>query len=319
MKKIVHQIGIVMIVTALSACSHSNNMVLEGKVKRETISLAPKLAGRILKIYVSESDVVKAGDTLVMLDVPEVNAKLQQAEGATFSATNQYEMALHGATAEQKNQVIALYNSAKEQLQLAEKSVNRVRNMFKDSLVSAQTYDEAVSKLNLARLQYDAALAKKQEVEKGVRDEQVKMTQGQKKQAEGVLKEVHVALNERYIIAPIDMTIETIALHEGELALPGYNIIIGYNPLSTWFRFTITESQIMQFKKDSIYTIELPFIQKTAQARLTSINEIAKYGNKTSPYPSYQMGEAVYEVKFVPEDKKAAADLLNNFTVLLKK
>ena len=145
------------------------------------------------------------------------------------------------------------------------------------------------------------------------------MALGQKRQAEGAVKETHVASQERYIVAPKDMTIETVALHEGELALPGYNLFVGYDPASTWFRFTVNESLVSKFKKDSVYIIELPFDgHKTMTTKLVSVNELAKYGNKSSSYPNYQLGEAVYELKLIPDDKVYAGKLFNNYSVLMK-
>lgn len=306
-------------IVALSSCNKPKNAYFEGKVKRETISLAPKYAGRIIEIRVNESDLVNAGDTLAMLDIPEVNAKLQQAQGALYSATGQYEMAVHGATKEQKEQVVAMYKAAKDQYEFAKKSLERVQNMFNDSLVSPQAYDEASTRYNMALAQYQAALAKRQEVEGGIRDEQIRMALGQKKQAEGAVSEVNIVLNERYIIAPKQMTIETIALKEGELALPGYNIFVGYEPHTTWFRFTISESLIGKFKKGESYPVHLPFEDgKSFNCKLVAVNELSKYGNRTTAYPAYELGEAVYELKFVPAETQQAALLFNNATVLLE-
>jgi HlyD family secretion protein len=313
------QVLISIFMLLLTSCGNNvNHNVLEGKVKRETISLAPKLAGRILKIYVHESDIVHVGDTLALLDIPEINAKVQQAEGAFFAASSQYEMAKHGATKDQKEQVIAVYNAAKEQFDFAEKSLKRIKNMYEDSLISPQAYDEACSKYNMARSQLEAAKAKKQEVTGGLRDEQVRMAQGQRNQAEGVVNEAHIAFKERYIIAPKEMIIETIALHEGELALPGYNIFVGYDLNATYLRFTISESKVSKFKIDSIYDISLPFKNnEMAKAKLVSIIELAKYAGKTTSYPNYQLGETVYELKFAPVNKEAAKKYFNNFTVMV--
>lgn len=313
-------ISILSIASIFSACKKDKTIILEGKVKRETISIAPKLAGRITKIYVHESDFVHKGDTLAIIDIPEVEAKMQQAEGASMAAGSQYEMALHGATKDQKEQVIAMFNAAKEQYQFAEKTLNRIRNMYNDSLISPQAYDEALTKFNVARSQYEAAGAKKQEVVGGIRDEQVRMALGQKTQAEGAVREANTAYKERIIIAPKDMSIETIALHEGELALPGYNIFIGYEVNSTFFRFTASESQISQFVRDSIYNIELPFKNNTViKGKLVAITELGRYAFKTSAYPNYQLGEAVYELKLIPQEKETVNNLFVNATAILKK
>jgi len=312
------QILITLFMFLLTSCGNNKHNVLEGKVKRETISLAPKLAGRILKIYVHESQIVHAGDTLALLDIPEIHAKVQQAEGAFFAASSQYEMAKHGATKDQKQQVIAMYKAAKEQFDFAEKSLNRIKNMYNDSLVSPQAYDEVCSKYNMAQSQLDAAEAKKQEITGGLRDEQVRMAQGQRNQAEGAVNEAHTAFKERYMIAPKEMTIETIALHEGELALPGYNIFVGYDLNTTFLRFTVSESNVSKFKADSVYDIILPFKNgEIVKAKLLSIIELAKYAGKTTSYPNYQLGETVYELKYEPTDKELAKKYFNNFTVIL--
>ena len=313
-------LGIIANMTMVTSCKNDKTIVLEGKVKREIISIAPKYAGRISKVYVHESDIVHKGDTLAILDIPEIEAKIQQAQGAAMAASSQYEMAVHGATKDQKEQVIAMYNAAQEQFQFAEKSLKRVRNMYNDSLISPQAYDEALAKFNVARAQYEAAAAKKQEIVGGIRDEQVRMALGQKKQAEGAVQEANTIYNERIIIAPKDMSIETIALHEGELALPGYNIFVGYEVKSTFFRFTASESQISQFVRDSSYNIELPFKNNMIlKGKLIAITELGRYAFKTSAYPNYQLGEAVYELKLVPEEKDKAIELFVNATAILEK
>ncbi len=300
------------------SCSKEKHEVLEGKLKREVISLAPKVAGRILEIRVKESDVVKAGDTLAVIDVPEVEAKILQAKGAVLAASSQHRMALNGATKEEREQIMAMYNAASEQFQFAKKSFDRISTMYKDSFVTAQVYDETYAKYNAAKAQLDAATAKKEEVLGGIREEKVKMAEGQKDQAEGALKEANTYYSERYVIAPKDMTIETIALHVGELALPGYNIFVGYNIHSAYFRFTVPESKIMNFKKDAEYEINLPYAKKGLKAKLVAVKELARYATKTSSYPNYQLGEAVYELKLIPQNESELDSLYDNFTAILK-
>ncbi len=308
----------VSVIALLNSCKNNNTNILEGKVKRETISIAPKYAGRIEKIFVHESQIVHKGDTLAILDIPEISVKLEQAEGASLSANSQYEMALHGATKDQKEQVNAAFNAAQEQYLFAEKSLKRIRNMYNDSLVSPQAFDEALTKFNMAKDQYDAAYAKKQEVDGGIRDEQVKIALGQKDQAEGAVKEAEIACKEKYIIAPKDMSVETIALREGELALQGYNIFIGYEVNSTYFRFTISESMINSVVKGNEYEVKLPFQSgKIFKAKLEGVTELGHYAFKSSSYPNYQLGEAVYELKLVPDNAKTAQLLYVNSTAIL--
>src|SRR5690606_19167489 len=84
----------------LQACSQQSQTANypQGKTERESISVVGKLPGRIQKLNVKEGDLVQKGDTLAILDAPEVAAKMAQAQGAVKSASAQYEMSVRGAS-----------------------------------------------------------------------------------------------------------------------------------------------------------------------------------------------------------------------------
>src|SRR5690625_7934354 len=162
-----------------------------------------------------------------MLDIPEADAKVAQARGAVRSATAQHDMALHGATVGQLNQLRAKHTALKEQYIFAEKSLERVKALVKDSLIPQQEYDEIYAKYQGAKAQFNAVEAELKEAEAGGREEQKGMAEGQQKQAEGAYQEAIIAFNERYILAPSDLKITTSTLELGEFALPGYTLFKG--------------------------------------------------------------------------------------------
>lgn len=301
----------------LSACSTTVEKGVEGKIKREAITVTTKVPGRVAELLVSEGDRVRRGDTLAVLDIPEVDAKIAQAQGAVRAASAQYEMAERGATANQLKQLQAKHDALKEQYEFARKSFSRVEAMFADSLISPQRYDEAMAKFQGARAQYDAAVAELAEAKSGVRIENRQMALGQQERAAGALREAEVASGERYILAPADMTIETISLHAGELATPGYSIFNGYLPQTTWFRFTLPESQVGKVQPGQQIRIVVPYLDKTIEAKVAAIKQLAKYADVSTAYPDYQLEEAVYEVKVRPVQPDEAEAFLNNATVIL--
>jgi len=310
----------VLFLAALVACSpkaqFKNKTV--GKFKKETIAIAPKIPGRILKIYVHEGDVVKAGDTLAMIDLPEVEAKMIQAQGACVSAKAQYEMAKNGATRFDRQQINAKLDAAKEQFNYAEKSFKRIKAMMADSLITPQKYDETFEKYSAAKAQLDAVTSMKDDVEYGVRPEKIQMALGDYKRAEGALAETKVAYAEKYIIAPKGMSIESISLKVGELLLPGYNLITGYETDGSWFRITVAEKQIMSFKIGQEYSVKIVANNKIVPCKLVSVKQLASYADKTSSYANYEMGESVYELKLVPVNAEEVKDLYANITVILE-
>jgi len=308
-----------LVLFSVSSCSENEKITPNrGKVKFETISISGKIAGRISKIYVEEGQQVNKGDTLAFIDVPEVLAKMMQAEGAIMSAQGQLEMAFNGATAEQLSQVNQKLISAKAQLDFAQESFNRLEGMYKDSLVSQQQFDEVKMKLAMAKAQVDAVEAKKQEVTKGTRSEQISQAKGQLNRALGAKEEVAVASNEKYLIAPIDMSIETISLEEGELLTPGYTLFNGYKRNSVYFRFTIPESKIYDYKVEQELNLVNPYTKEEYVGKIVAIKQLAQYADITSTSPLYELDESIYELKIVPVTEVSDRPFYLNSTVLIK-
>lgn len=297
--------------------SNAKKEIFQGKVKRDALTIVSKYPGRILEHFVEEGQNVQKGDTLALLDMPEVEAKKAQALGAVEAAKAQYEMALRGATNDQLAQVSAKLDAVTEQYNFAEKSYKRVEAMHQDSLVSDQKYDEVYMQYQGAKAQLEGVQAKYNEVKSGVRNEKIRMAMGTYERAKGALQEAMVAYNERYVIAPQHMSLETIALKDGELALPGYGIITGYQLNSTYFRFTVPESKIMNYKVGESFVVNSPFSKTDYEAKLVSIKQLNRYADITSAFPDYQLGESIYELKLVPIDENKANELYANFTVLL--
>lgn len=315
MKKVILFLAIL---NLFAGCSKSKNEnQIQGKVEKEQIAIVSKIPGKIVKIFVKEGDLVQKGDTLALLDFPEVDAKKYQAEGAVTSAKAQYKMAVNGATENQVRQLEAKRKGLKEQYEFAQKSLNRLSNMLKDSLVSQQTYDETFAKYQGAQAQYQAVQAELDEAKRGGRIEQQTMALGQQDRAIGALQEVETADKERYIIAPQDMSIETITLNPGELALAGYTLFNGYITESLYFRFTVPENQLEKVKKGQEITVYIPYKKKDIKGVVTTIKQLGAYGNISTAYPDYEMQESLFEIKITPSSSDEAKDLITKTTVTL--
>lgn len=315
MKKI--YLLLVVVISAVG-CGKPKTEVIQGKIERGQIGIVSKIPGKIIEIRIQEGDFVKKGDTLAILDIPEVDAKKSQAEGAVQSAKAQYDMTLKGATDNQLKQLDAKQKALKEQYELAQKSINRLSNMLKDSLVSQQMYDEAFAKYQGAQSQYLAVQAEISDVKYGARIEQQKMAFGQQERALGALQEVSVADSERYIIAPQDMTVESITLKAGELALPGYTLISGTISESTYFRFTIPESQLSKVQKGQEVMVNVVYNKSQVKGKITSVKALGAYANIATAYPDYEIQESLFEIKISPVDISQTKDLFTKTTVTLE-
>lgn len=311
--------SIIFAASLLVSCnSNPEKTPIQGKTEQSELAVVGKIAGRIHELRVKEGDFVKKGDTLAILDIPEVNAKRTQAAGAVESADAQYKMTVTGATKNQLAQLEAKKAALQEQYNYAKKSVDRLQNMVQDSLIPQQTYDEAYAKFQGAKSQLAAVGAEIADVQHGVRIEQQTMALGQKNRAIGALQEVNVAESERFIIAPSDMTIETITLKQGELALPGYTLFKGTLPESTYFRFTIPENELGKVKIGMDIKVHVVYLNKDIDCTVTLVKQLPAYANIATAYPDYEMQQSLFEVQATPVNQKGVIDLFPKTNVTLK-
>ncbi len=306
-------------IISLSACSDKpKNTDLVGKLERQELAVVGKVAGRIMDVKVEEGTYVKKGDTLAILDIPELKAKRNQAEGALTSASAQYHMTQNGATQNQLQQLEAKKQALTEQYRFAEKSANRLKGMVEDSLIPLQQYDEVYAKLQGAKAQLIAVEAEIADVKNGLRIEQQQMALGQQDRASGALQEVEIAESERYIIAPQDMKISSITLKVGELALPGYTLFKGELPLSTTFRFTIPESQVAHYQPNQEVKVKIAYNGAEIDGYIRNIKQTGSYANIANPYPDYKIQDVLYDIVVAPKDAAQTKDLLAKATVILQ-
>lgn len=324
-KSIVIVVLVVVILTSaaalgvLAARQHAENREgpPEGKVKLESVYLASKVPGRMLSVHVAEGDVVQAGDTLAVIDVPEIAARTDQARGAVASARAQYEMARSGATSYDRRRVEAQMQAAQAQYDYARASYHRMQNMFNDSLIAAQEYEKIRSGYQAASAQLEAARAQQEDLASGVRPEKVAMARGDLQRALAALAEAETAWDDRFIIAPKPMRIQTVVLGPGELATPGYNLFAGYDIASPMIRFTVPESELRTFETGQVWKLRAAHGGSVFRASLDRVVPLPGYASVTSMYPRHRPGESVYELRFRPLPDEPTGDLQHNMTILL--
>jgi HlyD family secretion protein len=75
-------------------------IIIQGEADASEIRVSGKITGRVKQFMAEEGNQVKAGDTLVVIDSPELSAKLEQANAAENAAQAQNKKAKKGARKE---------------------------------------------------------------------------------------------------------------------------------------------------------------------------------------------------------------------------
>lgn len=222
--------------------------VIMGQAEATTIRISGKVPGRIASYRFNEGDQVKAGDTLVFLSTPEVQAKLMQVEAVKAAAEAQHAKAMKGARDQEVTAAYEMWQKAQAGLTIAKKSYDRVRNLYEKGVMSAQKKDEAEANYNAMVATEKAARSQYEMAKEGARKEDKAAAAALVNQASGALAEVESYAEESALVAPIDGEISERFPEVGELVGTGAPIMNIADLTDMWVSFSIREDLLSQVK-----------------------------------------------------------------------
>ena len=277
--------------------------VIQGEMEVEEYRVSSKVPGRILEFRVKEGDFVKAGDTLAIIEAPEVMAKMTQAQSAVDAASALEDMARNGARKEQIQAARQLLEQAKAGLEIAEKSYKRMQQLFDQEVVSAQKRDEAEAlyksaqaQVKVAQSQYDMAL-------NGARAEERRAASASVGQARGAVQEVTSYIRETVQIAQMDGEVTDVYPKVGELIGTGSPIMSIALMDDQWATFNIREDQLKDIKVGSEVTVKVPALDKELTMEVYHMKDKGSFAVWKATKASGQYDQKTFEVKVRPKEK----------------
>ncbi len=274
--------------------------LMQGQVEVEEYRVSSKVPGRILEIRVKEGDYVHAGDTLAIIDAPEVKAKMQQAQGAEAGATALDLMAKNGARKEQVQGAFQLLQQAKAGLEIAEKSYARVQRLFDEGVVSAQKRDEAEALFKSSKAQVQAAQSQYDMAVNGARQEEKMAAQAQVARAKGAVQEVNAYIGETIQTAQMDGEVSSIYPKVGELVGTGSPIMTISMMDDLWGTFNVREDQLAGLQIGSEINAFVPAFKKEVKMKVYYLKDQGTYAVWKATKANGQYDLRTFEVRAKP-------------------
>lgn len=276
---------------------------IQGQVEVSEYRVSSKVPGRILEIRVKEGDYVNVGDTLAILDAPEVRAKMTQAQSAENAAAAMDEMANNGARQEQVRGAFAVLQQAKAGLEIAQKSYNRVQRLYDEGVMTAQKRDEAFANYKALEAQVKAAQSQYDMARNGARSEEKKAAAAQVNRAKGAVAEVNSYIHETMQIAQMAGEVSDVYPKVGELVGTGSPIMSVSLMNDIWGTFNVREDQLNGMKVGSIVTAFVPAFKKEIRMKVYYIKDQGSYAVWKATKSNGQYDLKTFEVKARPIDK----------------
>ena len=290
---------------------------IQGEMEVEEYRVSGKVPGRILALLVKEGDFVHAGDTLAIIEAPEVQAKMVQAQSAADAATAMAQMANNGARKEQIQAAAQILEQAKAGLEIAEKSYNRMKKLRDEEVISAQKFDEAEAMYKSAQAQVKTAQSNYQMAVNGAREEERRAASATAGQARGAVQEVQGYVRETIQRAQMPGEVTDVYPKVGELVGTGTPIMSIAMMDDQWATFNIREDQLKGIKVGQEITVKIPALDIEAKMKVTSMKDKGSFAVWKSTKASGQYDQKTFEVKARPS--QAIDGIRPGMSVILKK
>ncbi len=164
---------------------------------RTSVQITSRLMAYVREVRVRVGDRVRAGQILVTLDARDLDARKRQAEAGRTESRS--------AAGEAENAIA----SARANLELAESTFKRMKDLYDKKSISDQEFDEATTRVKLARANFDMAQSRRQQVTAKIA------------QADEDVKSAEIMTGYSVVAAPFAGVVTDKPVEPGILAMPG--------------------------------------------------------------------------------------------------
>lgn len=310
---------VVIVVAVIGFVCFGNNddNFIQGEVEVSEYRVSSKLPGRIAEICVTEGDFVHKGDTLAILDVPEVEAQKRAAEATQDAAKAVSDMAYNGARKEQIQAAYQLWQQAVAASDIAEKTYKRLQNLYNEGVISAQKRDEAFAAYKATQAQVLAAKSQYDMAKSGARNEERKAASDQANAAKNATDVVKSLLRETVQIATADGEVSEIFPKVGELVGLGSPIMSISEMNDMWGTFNIREDQLNGMKVGDTFKAYCPAFDKEIEMKVYHIKDQGSFAVWKATKTNGQYDIKTFEVKARPS--KPVEGLRPGMTLIIRK
>lgn len=274
--------------------------VIQGEVEVGEYRVSCKLPARVVEIRVKEGDFVHKGDTLAILEIPEMNAQekvAQSTEAATQALSNLTE---EGARREAIQSARQLVVQAKAATDVAKKTYDRMQNLFNEGVMSQQKRDEAKAAWEVALAHENVMKSQYEMAKNGARTEEKKAVQSQANAAKHAVDVVRSVLKETVQVAAVDGEVSDIYPKEGELVGMGSPILSISMMKDMWGTFNVREDQLNGLKVGDTFTAFSPAFNKELKLKVFEIKDEGSYAVWKATKSNGQYDLKTFEVKARP-------------------
>ena len=272
-------------------------------VEGHIVSIAPRVAGPVKEMLITDNQPVKKGDLLIVIDPNDYEAKLEQTKAKLAQAKASLKISEDDITRSKSGLEASGHDvvSTRSKLDFSQKDYKRYSAMYKEGISSKQEYDNSKTGLTVAKAAYKSAVenerAAKAMLESAKAKREETLADIQRLEAEVKTDELNLSYTKIY--APEDGLITNRSVEQGnyvQVAQPMFAIV----PETVWIVANFKETQLTYMKPGQDVKVKIDtYPGKKFKARVDSIQRAT--GAKASLFPPENaVGSYVKIVQRVP-------------------
>ena len=215
--------------------TETDDAQLEGNVS----PVIPRVSGYVTALRVADNQVVKKGDTLLVLDQKDLLSKIEQAQAALDNANANLDVIKANVNSSRQSVASFRSNTLAVQAQIqaarirarrAAQDFDRYANLIKDHSITQQQYDQAEADKETAAAQLlvvqnqrgqASSQTESSVLQTRATTEQIKVAQAQVKQRQADLDYANLQLSYTAILAPESGTVSKRNVQQGQFVTAG--------------------------------------------------------------------------------------------------
>ncbi len=254
----------------------------DAQTEGDLAPVIPRVSGYVEKLNVADNQLVKKGDTLILLDQKDLLSKIEQAQAALDNAKANLDVVSANVKTSQFNtqgnqksiQVInAQIEAAKVRVNRTTQDLGRYANLIQDHSITQQQYDQALAdnetaKAQLAGIQNQKAQAtnitSSSLAQTKVSSEQIKVAEAQIKQRQADLDFAKLQLSYSAITAPEDGIVSKRNVQLGQYVSAGQSLFTLVLSNKIWIVANFKETQLEKMRAGQVVDVEVDAFPHTA-------------------------------------------------------
>jgi membrane fusion protein, multidrug efflux system len=304
---------------------YTNVYIDDARITADVISVSSRVSGWVTKLPVGEGDRVKAGQTLVAIDIRDAKLQLSELDARLRAIAAERSRALtektmidrqtKSAQSVRRSQVRAAKAALagrKSDLDLARTDFERTKKLLNRKVVSRQRWEERRNAFRKAeqafqQAQAEVAAATASLIQAAadreqllVLDRQLTMLTHREAEVSAQRERQLLNLSDRLITSPVDGVVDKTFVNPSEFVSAGQRLLMVHDPKKIWVSANVKETDLRHIKIGSAVTVEVDaYPDKLFEGKISKIGNAAtsEFALLPTPNPSGNFTKVVQRIR----------------------